>query len=605
MSKSKGNVVVPWEVIDRFGADAFRWYFFTSKQPWDGYRFSLDAIGEGVRLFLRSCGTPTRSTSCTRTLTSDPRRRGRAATELDRWVLSRLGATVARSTERLDAFDATAAGRAIAAFVDDLSNWYVRRSRRRFWDGRRAPRSPRCASACVTVAQLLAPFTPFVADEIYDNLDGTRASVHLTDWPRAGDARPSRSRTRWRSRARRCASGSARARQAKVKLRQPLREAVVVAAGREREAIERLADSCARAQRQGAALRRRRPTSSAPTSSSPTTARSARASARRCRRSPRRSRRSTPRTWRRALRDGRARRHQRRRPRPRARRRRPAARAAAAGGLPARARGLARGGARARDRRRAAPRGPGARGRARGAERAQGRGPGGRGPHRAGARRRRRAARRRARSTRSYLAGEVAGDRRSPTTARSTARSAHHRGSRAAHRRRARVRRALRHRSAQRSRHVTRARADRAAAHLPAGTTTRREEDDMDRRRAARRRRGDPARALDELRRRRAPRRAATPRRRGRQRAPDAAGLAGAHRVLQGRRHGRADGAGRPRAGAPRLLEGEGAGASTGDRPAGDARLAPRSGGLPASVTACGADARRARARARPRALLG
>ena len=53
MSKSKGNIVVPWEVLDRFGADAFRWYFFTSKQPWDGYRFSIDAVGEGVRLFLR------------------------------------------------------------------------------------------------------------------------------------------------------------------------------------------------------------------------------------------------------------------------------------------------------------------------------------------------------------------------------------------------------------------------------------------------------------------------------------------------------------------------------------------------------------------------
>ncbi|MDX6683029.1 MAG: isoleucyl-tRNA synthetase, partial [Solirubrobacteraceae bacterium] len=132
MSKSKGNVVAPWEVIDRFGADALRWYFFTSKQPWDGYLFSAEAIGEGVRLFLRQLW----NTYAFSTLYDpDPARAGEPSTDLDRWVLSRLSATVATVTERLDAYDATVAGRAIAAFVDDLSNWYVRRSRRRFWDG--------------------------------------------------------------------------------------------------------------------------------------------------------------------------------------------------------------------------------------------------------------------------------------------------------------------------------------------------------------------------------------------------------------------------------------------------------------------------------------
>ena len=88
--------------------------------------------------------------------------------------------------ERIDAYDATVAGRAIGAFVEDLSNWYVRRSRRRFWDGdRRAFATLR--TALVTVAKLLAPFTPFIADEIYDNLDGELASVHLCDFPEPGE----------------------------------------------------------------------------------------------------------------------------------------------------------------------------------------------------------------------------------------------------------------------------------------------------------------------------------------------------------------------------------------------------------------------------------
>ena len=84
--------------------------------------------------------------------------------------------------ERLDQFDATTAGRAIGTFIDELSNWYIRRSRRRFWDGDPAAFAT-LRTALVTLAKLLAPFCPFLADEIYDNLDGAEASVHLTDFP--------------------------------------------------------------------------------------------------------------------------------------------------------------------------------------------------------------------------------------------------------------------------------------------------------------------------------------------------------------------------------------------------------------------------------------
>ena len=241
MSKSLGNIVVPWEVIDRFGADAFRWYFFTSKQPWDGYRFSMEAVGEGVRLFLKQLWNTygfyvlyANTNDVAADVAAGP------ANELDRWILSRLAATNETVTDRLEDFDATAGGRAIADFVEDLSNWYVRASRRRFWDGDPAAFATlrRCL---VEVSQLLAPFTPFVADEMYENLDGAEPSVHLTDWPAAGERdlalEEAMAAAREAVRLGLAARGAS-----KVKIRQPLREAVVVAPGREREAIERLAD---------------------------------------------------------------------------------------------------------------------------------------------------------------------------------------------------------------------------------------------------------------------------------------------------------------------------------------------------------------------------
>ncbi len=249
MSKSRGNTVEPWTVLDRFGADALRWYFFTSKQPWDGYRFSLETVGDGVRLFLKQLwstyhfyalyaslepGTSTRESEPTRS---------RASADLDRWARSRLAATALTVAERLDAYDATAAGRAIADWVDELSNWYVRRSRRRFWAG--DPEALGTLREClVTTSKLLAPFCPFLADEIYDNLDGDRESVHLCDFPGPANL-PQRDERLERdmSTAREAVRLGLGARgQAKIKVRQPLQEAVVVASGAEQRSIERLVD---------------------------------------------------------------------------------------------------------------------------------------------------------------------------------------------------------------------------------------------------------------------------------------------------------------------------------------------------------------------------
>ena len=238
MSKSKGNVVVPWDVIDAHGADALRWYYFTSKQPWDGYRFSLEAVAESVRQFLKTLWNTYSFFVLYGNLT-DAQGEGEP-TELDRWIRSRLAATVERVTERMEDYDTTFAGRAIAEFVDDLSNWYVRRSRRRFWEGDPAAFAT-LRESLLTVSKLLAPLTPFVSDAIYENLDGSEPSVHLCDFPEAGERDPE---LEWQMQVARDAVelGRAARAHAKVKVRQPLREAVMVAAGRERQAIEAFED---------------------------------------------------------------------------------------------------------------------------------------------------------------------------------------------------------------------------------------------------------------------------------------------------------------------------------------------------------------------------
>jgi isoleucyl-tRNA synthetase len=245
MSKSRGNTVEPWHVLDTYGADAFRWYFFSSKQPWDGYRFSTETIGDGVRLFLKQLWSTYYFYVLYAQAAADSLGDAPPAelTDLDRWALSRTESAAQFVTARLDAYDATGASRTIAELVDELSNWYVRRSRPRFWEGDPAAFST-LRTCLLAVAKLLAPFCPFIADEIYDNLDGTLASVHLCDFPREGEIQ---------ERDEGLESAMALAREtvrlglgargkAKIKIRQPLAEAVVVADGRDRSAIEGLVD---------------------------------------------------------------------------------------------------------------------------------------------------------------------------------------------------------------------------------------------------------------------------------------------------------------------------------------------------------------------------
>ena len=346
VASRKGNVVVPWDVLDRYGADAFRWYFFTSKQPWDGYRFSLEAIGEGVRLFLLQLWN---TYALPRRCTSAPERRRRRADRarpLDPLAPGARRSRGHRAPGRLRRDDRAAARSRPSSTTSPTGTCAAR--------GGASGTATRAAFATlrdclVTVAQLLAPFTPFVADEIYDNLDGTEPIVHLSDWP---ERRPSATST---------------LEAAMAVARETVRLGLRARAARRRS---RCASRCARPSSSppGASARR---SSGSPTSSreelnvkalrfvdAGRRARLLRGQAQlpharpalrqaRCRRSPRPSRRSTPRTSPRRCARARTVGVDDRRPRPRARRRRPAARDAAARGLPARARGLARGRARA------------------------------------------------------------------------------------------------------------------------------------------------------------------------------------------------------------------------------------------------------------------
>jgi isoleucyl-tRNA synthetase len=267
MSKSKGNVVEPWDVIAAHGADAFRWYYLTAQQPWSGYRFSVDTVGESVRQFLLTLWNtysfwvlyanaenlgPTDfvGDAPLTFVRNNPTKVKGTADDLDRWALSKLQSTIATVREKMDEFDCTAAGRAIAEYVEELSNWYVRLSRRRFWEGDRAAFAT-LRHCLLEAAALLAPFTPFLAEEIHLNLAGGAGeelgelpdSVHLRDFPQPDEALADPELEAAMEAVRLTVElGRAARAQAKAKVRQPLRRAVIVANDAERAAIEARAD---------------------------------------------------------------------------------------------------------------------------------------------------------------------------------------------------------------------------------------------------------------------------------------------------------------------------------------------------------------------------
>ena len=190
MSKSRGNAADPWEMIEKYGADAVRWYFLTLNQPWDPKRFDEKDVRVAMsrmlgtllnsNTFLKTYGTRGAYTKLSGGVPE-------AKTRLDAWILSRLQGTLKQVTQNMDAYEVTEAARALEAFViDDLSNWYVRRSRERFQRPKNAAdrlaASQLLAYVLVQTSRALAPFIPFSAEAVY--LDITKdESVHFTDFP--------------------------------------------------------------------------------------------------------------------------------------------------------------------------------------------------------------------------------------------------------------------------------------------------------------------------------------------------------------------------------------------------------------------------------------
>ena len=201
MSKHKGNVVDPWSVLDKQGADAVRWYFYTNSAPWIPSRFGAEAVSEVQRKFQGTLWNTYAFFALYAEIDGyDPSKYDLKKCRLslmDKWVLSKLNTIVKKVDAMLAEYNITDSARAIQDFVDELSNWYVRRGRERYWgsemtDDKAAAYTTLC-TVLVTLAKLLAPYTPFMAEMMYRNLvpqffADAPESVHLCDFPKADES---------------------------------------------------------------------------------------------------------------------------------------------------------------------------------------------------------------------------------------------------------------------------------------------------------------------------------------------------------------------------------------------------------------------------------
>ncbi|MBT7191307.1 MAG: isoleucine--tRNA ligase [Anaerolineae bacterium] len=254
MSKTLGNIVDPWDVLDNHGADAFRWYLYTATPPGQPRRFSTELVHEVVRSFTLTLWN-TYSFFVTYANLDQPTLKEPAKIDnlLDRWLLSSLNALVRDVTDAFENYDATNATRPITDFVDSLSNWYLRLSRRRFWrseaDADKNAAYYTLYTALSTVAKLLAPTMPFIADELYQNLvrsgdENAAESVHLAKWAELDESLIDEKLNREMDVVMKLVSlGHAARQKSELKVRQPLAEvAFFVGNAEEREAIKTYAD---------------------------------------------------------------------------------------------------------------------------------------------------------------------------------------------------------------------------------------------------------------------------------------------------------------------------------------------------------------------------
>jgi len=255
MSKSKGNVIQPWDVLNEHGADAMRWYLYTASPPGQERRFSSDLVSEVVRNFtLTLWNTYSFFVTYANLDGWKPGAGGRVQySALDNWLRAELHALIRDVTTAFESYDVLGATRPIETFVDHLSNWFLRRSRRRFWktesDADKDAAYATLYEALVTVSSLLAPTMPFIAEEMYRNLVLTinpdaPKSVHMADWPNYDEACINDALVERMNLVMRLVSlGHAARNRSGLKVRQPLQEAAfAVSNNTDASVIEEYAD---------------------------------------------------------------------------------------------------------------------------------------------------------------------------------------------------------------------------------------------------------------------------------------------------------------------------------------------------------------------------
>ena len=239
MSKHLGNVLEPMALMDQHGADAVRWYMLAAGSPWAARRVGHDSINEVVRKTLLTYWNTVSFHSLYANASKFELSQTPALSDrplMDRWIISELNTLVQVVDNALEDFDSQVAGRALAQFIDDLSNWYVRRSRRRFWDGDVAALGT-LHECLVTLTQLLAPLVPFITEQVWQELvipaDSTQpASVHLSNWPTVNTSAIDSELASQVALTRRIVElGRATRAESGIKIRQPLGRALIAASG--------------------------------------------------------------------------------------------------------------------------------------------------------------------------------------------------------------------------------------------------------------------------------------------------------------------------------------------------------------------------------------
>jgi isoleucyl-tRNA synthetase len=239
MSKHLGNVLEPMALMDQHGADAVRWYMLAAGSPWAARRVGHDSLNEVVRKTLLTYWNTVSfhalyANASNFEISQTPALADRPL--MDRWIISELNTLIKEVDAALEDFDSQIAGRALARFIDDLSNWYVRRSRRRFWDGDTAALGT-LHECLVTLTKLLAPLVPFITEQVWQELvrptdSSAAASVHLTNWPVAqASAIDSELGAQVALTRRIVELGRATRAESGIKIRQPLGRALIAASG--------------------------------------------------------------------------------------------------------------------------------------------------------------------------------------------------------------------------------------------------------------------------------------------------------------------------------------------------------------------------------------